>query len=208
MSGDIKTGTVKSFNPSRGFGFITYPGGATDVFVHRSGIQTTKPYPTLKEGEAVQFELVAEGEKFIAKNVSGPGGKEPEGVPTGEVKSYNNYRGFGFISRDGAEEEYFVHISNVPSGVPLAPGDKVTFDPDVDPANGKRIAKNVVTMAGGKGKGKGKYSQSNWDMMNMMMGMMMMAGSMGGKGYGSGYGKGKGRGKGKSEKPTEDAKAP
>jgi CspA family cold shock protein len=189
------TGTVKSFNPSRGFGFITYAEGNSDVFVHRTGIKTSKPYPTLAEGEAVEFELTQEGEKFIAKNVTGPGGSEPQGVPTGEVKSYNVNKGFGFITVHGEEGEYFVHISNVPSGIPLVPGDKVTFEPGVDPANGKSIAKNVVAMSGGKGKGKGKWGAA--DPMQMMAMMMMMSGygmGMGGKGYGKGKGGGKGSG--------------
>ncbi len=53
-------GTVKWFNDSKGFGFITEDGGR-DVFVHHTEIQADG-YRTLGEGEKVQFEVVA-GEK-------------------------------------------------------------------------------------------------------------------------------------------------
>jgi CspA family cold shock protein len=53
-------GTVKWFNDSKGFGFITEDGGR-DVFVHHTEIQSDG-YRTLEEGEKVQFEVV-QGEK-------------------------------------------------------------------------------------------------------------------------------------------------
>jgi CspA family cold shock protein len=49
-------GTVKWFNNKKGFGFITDPGGATDIFVHYSEIRGDG-YKTLEEGDAVEFEL-------------------------------------------------------------------------------------------------------------------------------------------------------
>ena len=56
----MATGTVKWFNDSKGFGFITTDEGA-DVFVHHSDIQGDG-FKTLAEGESVSFDL-AEGEK-------------------------------------------------------------------------------------------------------------------------------------------------
>jgi CspA family cold shock protein len=47
------TGTVKWFNPSKGYGFIARPDGE-DVFVHHSAIQT-EGYRTLQEGQVVEF---------------------------------------------------------------------------------------------------------------------------------------------------------
>ncbi|HAL55947.1 MAG TPA: cold-shock protein [Bacteroidetes bacterium] len=64
----MENGTVKWFNGTKGFGFISRNGG-TDVFVHFKEI-TGDGYKTLNEGDAVQFE-VTEGPKGpSAKNVS------------------------------------------------------------------------------------------------------------------------------------------
>lgn len=53
-------GTVKWFNESKGFGFITSSDG-TDVFAHYSAIQGDG-FKTLAEGDEVTFDIV-EGEK-------------------------------------------------------------------------------------------------------------------------------------------------
>ena len=52
----MSTGTVKWFNASKGFGFITPDGGGEDLFVHHSEIQMAG-YKTLAEEQAVQFEI-------------------------------------------------------------------------------------------------------------------------------------------------------
>ncbi len=49
-------GTVKWFNESKGFGFITPADGSKDVFVHFSAIQD-KGFKTLTEGQKVQFSI-------------------------------------------------------------------------------------------------------------------------------------------------------
>jgi cold shock protein len=53
-------GTVKWFNPRKGYGFIATPDGR-DVFVHYSSI-TAEGFKTLDVGDAVAFDVV-EGEK-------------------------------------------------------------------------------------------------------------------------------------------------
>ncbi len=53
-------GTVKWFNESKGFGFITQEDG-TDVFAHYSDIKGNM-YKTLAEGDLVSFDVV-EGDK-------------------------------------------------------------------------------------------------------------------------------------------------
>lgn len=51
----MQTGTVKWFNNSKGYGFITPADGSPDVFVHYSTIETDG-YKSLAEGQAVEFE--------------------------------------------------------------------------------------------------------------------------------------------------------
>lgn len=57
----MATGTVKWFNDSKGFGFITPDEGGDDLFAHFSAIVATG-YKSLKEGEKVTFD-VTEGPK-------------------------------------------------------------------------------------------------------------------------------------------------
>ena len=69
MSNKI-VGTVKWFNPEKGFGFITPENGSKDVFVHFSAIQGTD-YRSLDEGQRVEF-TVEQGQKGpAAANVVG-----------------------------------------------------------------------------------------------------------------------------------------
>ncbi|MTI65192.1 MAG: cold-shock protein [Firmicutes bacterium] len=56
----MEKGTVKWFNATKGYGFITRENG-DDVFVHYSAIEE-EGFKTLEEGQEVEFEIV-EGEK-------------------------------------------------------------------------------------------------------------------------------------------------
>lgn len=49
-------GTIKWFNESKGFGFITPDEGSKDVFVHFSAIQD-EGFKTLAEGQRFEFEI-------------------------------------------------------------------------------------------------------------------------------------------------------
>jgi len=52
----MATGTVKWFNESKGFGFISQDDGGKDVFVHFSAI-TGDGFKTLAEGQKVSYEV-------------------------------------------------------------------------------------------------------------------------------------------------------
>lgn len=52
----MATGTVKWFNPTKGFGFIQPETGDTDVFVHISAVERAG-LTALHEGQRVEFEL-------------------------------------------------------------------------------------------------------------------------------------------------------
>lgn len=52
----MSTGTVKWFNESKGFGFISNDDGGDDVFVHFSGI-VSNGFKTLAEGQKVSFDV-------------------------------------------------------------------------------------------------------------------------------------------------------
>ncbi|HEU0015571.1 MAG TPA: cold-shock protein [Longimicrobium sp.] len=62
------TGTVKWFNDSKGFGFITPEDGSKDCFVHHSAIQS-QGFRTLAEGQRVEFEVVQGQKGPAAENV-------------------------------------------------------------------------------------------------------------------------------------------
>ncbi len=52
----MTTGTVKWFNPTKGFGFIQPDDGGPDVFVHISAVERS-PLGSLQEGQKVSYEL-------------------------------------------------------------------------------------------------------------------------------------------------------
>jgi len=54
----MATGTVKWFNPNKGFGFIEPEDGSNDVFVHISAVERAG-LDSLNEGQKISFELQA-----------------------------------------------------------------------------------------------------------------------------------------------------
>ncbi len=65
----MATGTVKWFNESKGFGFITQDDGGADVFVHFNAIQGTG-FKTLAEGQAVSYDVQNGPKGLQAGNVN------------------------------------------------------------------------------------------------------------------------------------------
>ncbi|MEA5012108.1 MAG: cold-shock protein [Angelakisella sp.] len=67
----MNNGTVKWFNESKGFGFISNDNGSEDVFVHFSSIQDSG-FKSLSEGQKVTFDIEADpkdSRKMRATNV-------------------------------------------------------------------------------------------------------------------------------------------
>ena len=83
---DRITGTVKWFNGSKGYGFISREGGE-DVFVHYSAIQGDGGYRNLEEGQQVEFSIesdgfrnLEEGQKVEFEVEKGPKGPQATNV--------------------------------------------------------------------------------------------------------------------------------
>jgi CspA family cold shock protein len=64
----VSSGTVKWFNESKGFGFITPDGGGKDLFAHFSEIQGNG-FKTLKENQRVTFDVAMGPKGEQAKNI-------------------------------------------------------------------------------------------------------------------------------------------
>ncbi len=152
----MPTGTVKWYDPEKGFGFISRDEGGPDLFVHRSALGLE----TLGEGDQVEFEAgsglkgpaatsvtvlernanpVARRSSFGSSSRSsydsygdggGGGGSSVDvsnlPVVTGTVKRYDAIKGFGFISPDDGGADVFVHRSAAGYGG-LQEGDRVEF---------------------------------------------------------------------------------
>ena len=66
--GETVKGTVKWFNESKGYGFLTQPEGE-DIFVHYTAIQANG-FRTLKEGQEVEFNVERGPKGLQASNVT------------------------------------------------------------------------------------------------------------------------------------------
>jgi CspA family cold shock protein len=64
----MATGTVKWFNESKGYGFISQDNGGDDVFVHFNAIQSSG-FKTLSEGQSVTYEVEQGPKGLQASNV-------------------------------------------------------------------------------------------------------------------------------------------
>ncbi len=167
----MSSGTVKWFDPGKGFGFISRDDGGDDVFVHRSATGME----VLGEGDKVEFDIVqgqrgmnAERVTLIERSTLPPRPSRDAGgyggssrsydapavdttdlpVATGAVKWYDPDKGFGFIARDDGAPDVFVHHSAAgPDG--LAEGDKVEFRVGAGPkgprAEGLRVTERSGT---------------------------------------------------------------
>ncbi len=122
-------GTVRWFDPERGFGFIALGDEAEDLFVHASEIVGDDGPRVLREGQVVEFE-VGEGDRGPqARRVRVTGDQAadaPVGV-LGTVTWYEPGKGYGFITPDGGGAEIFVHSSAIVGGGVISDGQRVAF---------------------------------------------------------------------------------
>lgn len=63
-----QTGTVKWYNPTKGFGFIVPDDGANDVFVHATAVQRAN-LEMIVEGQRLEYELEENRGKVSATNL-------------------------------------------------------------------------------------------------------------------------------------------
>ena len=154
------TGTVKWFNPAKGYGFILDKDGK-EHYVHYSAIQSDG-YKSLGEGETVEFDLETEFDtgnmgKMKAVNVTRSNGapvKADQMLHTGTVNKFLTSRGFGFIT-DNKGKEYFVHQSRIKSDglKSLREGETVEFNLRANERTGVMQAVNVTGPNGAPVKG-------------------------------------------------------
>ncbi len=64
----MATGTVKWFNPTKGYGFIQAEDGGRDVFVHISAVERAG-LSSLNEGQVLEYDLVNNRGKQSAENL-------------------------------------------------------------------------------------------------------------------------------------------
>jgi len=158
------TGTVKSFNALKGFGFITASDGK-DHFVHIKHCNTSETGGVPVQGDQVTFDL-GDDEKSPGRqhavNVSGGTGAPPKrggGAFQGTCKSLSD-KGYGFIyASDG--KELFFHIKSVTDGSTPQAGDNLSYD--LEESRNKPGEMQAANVTGGTGKGKGKGGKGGKD---------------------------------------------
>merc|ERR1719272_2287630 len=159
------SGSVKTFNAGKGFGFIIGADGA-DIFLHiKSCVDGGVP----QTGDTLTYDLEESKLKpgqMQAANVSGGTGTAAEkgagkgqpgtGTMFGQCKSFVPDKGFGFIiGPDGAD--IFLHLKAMVDGSVPDRGDNLQFD--IEPSRTKpeqMCAKNVTGGSKGAEKGGGK----------------------------------------------------
>ena len=123
-------GTIKWYEPAKGYGFASPDGGGAEVFVHSSAIVTGG---VVTAGQRVAF-LVGEGERgpqaeHVVPLGGGAGVPDADDGADGTVSWYDEGKGFGFISADAGGPDVFVHVRALAEGLTwLAEGDRVAYE--------------------------------------------------------------------------------
>jgi len=135
--------TVKWFNASKGFGFVTLSDGTQDAFLPMATLRRAG-YEDVREGALITCEVSAGAKGPLVTNVlnvdtstvvpphSGEADRPPRPSTSveGAVKWFEPEKGYGFISPDGGGKDVFIHITALRrSGVDtLGPGQRVRVD--------------------------------------------------------------------------------
>jgi cold shock protein len=136
--------TVKWFNASKGFGFVTLSDGTQDAFLPMA-ILRRAGYDDVREGSTISCEIAAGAKGPLVTNVLNIDSStavmpaadgfdrrpvRPSTSLEGAVKWFEPEKGYGFISPDGGGKDVFIHITALRrSGVnALDPGQRVRVD--------------------------------------------------------------------------------
>jgi CspA family cold shock protein len=123
----VPQGTVRWFDPDRGFGFLAPEDGSADLFVHASEISGGAKL--LREGQAVEFEVGEgpRGPQALRVRVTGDVAADAKVGSLGTIAWYEPGKGYGFAKPDGGGAEVFVHSSSIVTGGVVTEGQRVAF---------------------------------------------------------------------------------
>jgi CspA family cold shock protein len=148
----VPQGTVRWFDPERGFGFLAPEDGSADLFVHASEIVGDGGAKLLREGQAVEFE-VGGGERGPQARGVRVTGDVAAGAAVGVLATmawYEPAKGYGFAAPDGGGAEVFVHSSAIVTGGVVSQGQRVAFL--ITEGERGPQAEHVVPLGAGAGK--------------------------------------------------------